>query len=95
MENQVLLYQAGIIGIVAVCMLVLLITALRQKSEVLLNFVWRTILGTLAIYFGNAGLSMLGVEGGVTINLTSVLTSGILGIPGVAALFGIFFYKSL
>lgn len=87
--------QNGITGIVAVCAAVLLIGALRKKSEGLLNFALRMVLGTATIYFANMGVAALGMEGGVGINAATVLTSGILGFPGVAALFGIFFYRAL
>lgn len=88
-------YETGIIGIVAVCAGVLLIGALRRKSEWLLNFILRTVLGTIAIYFGNMALPYLGATGSVGLNAVTVLTSGILGIPGVAAIFGIFLTKAL
>ena len=36
-----------------------------------------------------------GISLGVGVNIYTVLTSGILGIPGVAALYGIGLYKTL
>lgn len=89
------MFQIAMIGCMAVCAAILLISALRRKAEALINFILRMVLGTLAIYAANAGAAMLGMEGGITIGLMTVLTSGILGIPGVAALLGIFFYQSL
>ncbi|MDL2301300.1 pro-sigmaK processing inhibitor BofA family protein [Lachnospiraceae bacterium OttesenSCG-928-D06] len=85
----------GIISIAVVCAVVLLIGALRKKSEWLLNFLLRAVLGTIGIYFINQALLGMGVEVGVGINVLTVLTSGILGFPGVAALYGIGFYQLL
>lgn len=66
-----------------------------MKKEWLLNFIMRSILGVIAIYFINAALAERGIFLGVGINIYTVLTSGILGIPGVAALYGIGLYKFL
>ncbi len=63
--------------------------------EKLLNCVMRGILGTIAIYFINTALEKMGVSVGVGINAATVLTSGILGFPGLLALYGIGFYKLL
>ena len=55
----------------------------------------RAILGTIAMYFINSALNRLGVPLGVGINAATVLTSGILGFPGLLALYGIGIYKIL
>lgn len=85
----------GTVLIVAACTTVLLIGALRRKSEWLLNLILRGVLGTIAIYFINTALTGWGIEVRVGINAATVLTSGILGFPGVAALYGISFYQLL
>lgn len=66
-----------------------------MKREWLLNTIMRSIFGVIAIYFINAALEGAGISLGVGINGVTVLTSGILGIPGIAALYGIGLYKSL
>lgn len=88
-------YGMGTIGIVAVCAGALLIGAMRKKAEWLLNFILRTVLGIIAIYLINLSLPAIGFEAGVGINPVTILTSGILGFPGVIALYAIFFYKAL
>lgn len=85
----------GIILIVAACTTVLLIGAMRRKSEWLLNLVLRAVLGTIAIYFINTTLAGMGITAGVGINAVTILTSAILGFPGVLALYGIGFYQLL
>ena len=50
-----------IVGVI-VCAVVLLFVALRKKSELLMNFVLRGILGTLGIYYvNNFLLSLLAI----------------------------------
>jgi hypothetical protein len=63
--------------------------------EKILNLLMRAILGTIAMYFINSALNRLGVPLGVGINAATVLTSGILGFPGLLALYGIGIYKIL
>ena len=63
--------------------------------EKVLNLVMRCILGTIAIYFVNTVLEKNGISLGVGINAVTVLTSGILGFPGLLALYGIGLYKLL
>ncbi len=87
--------QIGTILIIGVCAIALLIGAMRKKAEWLLNFVLRVVLGTLAIFLINGGMLRLGMESQVGLNAVTVLTSGILGFPGLALLYGIQFYKTM
>ena len=91
MDNNYL----GTILIVASCVMVLLMGAVRKKIEWLLNIIMRSILGTIAIYFINGGLASIGISLGVGINPITILTSGILGIPGLLALYGLGIYRML
>lgn len=63
--------------------------------EKILNVVMRGILGTIAMYFINSLLDGMGLPLGVGINAATVLTSGILGFPGLLALYGIGIYRIL
>lgn len=63
--------------------------------EQVLNILLRGILGTIAIYFINAALQAAGISLGVGINAITVLTSGVLGFPGLLALYGIGIYRIL
>lgn len=81
--------------IAAACVLVLLIGAVRSRVEWLLNVFLRSILGTVAMYFVNSTLASVGISLGVGINAVTVLTSGILGLPGLLALYGLGVYKLL
>lgn len=63
--------------------------------EKVINICMRSILGIIAIYFINSVLEKAGISLGVGINAFTVLTSGILGFPGLLALYGIGIYMSL
>lgn len=66
-----------------------------RSGEWLLNLTMRSILGTIAMYFVNGALASMGLALQVGINIYTVLTTGILGIPGLLALYGIGFYRTL
>lgn len=87
MENM-----TGAAAIVGTCLLVLLIGSMKRKSELLLNFVLRAVFGTIAVCLLNSVLTRQGIQGTVGIGPFSFLTSGFLGFPGVALLYGINFY---
>lgn len=84
--------QIGAIMIIVVCGIVLLIVALRKKSELIINFVLRSITGTVMIYFLNEACIWQNLPYEISVNIASVLTAGILGFPGVLLLYGIKIY---
>lgn len=85
----------GVVMIAAVCGVILVMVAVKLKAEWLLNTCVRGVLGTIAIFFMNSFLEKQGLNLCVGINAVTVLTSAILGFPGVAALYGIGFYRIL
>jgi len=64
----------------------------EQKPQIFTNFIVRAIIGCAMIFFVNEFLSAQGISAQVGLNPWTVLTSGILGTPGVALLYGISFY---
>lgn len=87
--------QTGILFIVGACACVLLLGAMRRRAEWLLNFILRAVVGTLAIFFINVAMQKAGVVSLIGLNPVTVLTSGLLGFPGLAMLYGIHFYKTM
>lgn len=88
------LYQEMLL-IIAVCAIVLLILAVKTNSHLILNFIIRSIMGSFCIMLLNFFLKSAGYFIGVGLNPGTVLTSGILGFPGVILLFGIKIYELL
>ena len=78
-----------------ILVIVIFIGRIRRKAEWVINFILRMFMVTICIYFLNSALTRYSVEFCLAINPFSVLTSGFLGIPGIAALYGIKFYKFL
>lgn len=60
-----------------------------------INFILRGSIGVVAIYFINEYLEFQGIMVQVGLNVVTFLTSGTLGIPGVAMLYGIMLYQNL
>ena len=85
----------GMAVILGVCVIVLLIGAFGRKIEWIINFVLRAVMGTIGIYFLNSFLFSRQIAGMGGINPMTVLTSGILGFPGIIVLYGINFFKVL
>ncbi|WP_343210212.1 pro-sigmaK processing inhibitor BofA family protein [Anaerolentibacter hominis] len=78
--------------LLAVCAVVFVISLFAKKGQLLGNFILRSILGIVAIYFVNTILSMNGVVLSVGINGLTILLSGLLGVPGLALLYGISYF---
>ena len=82
-------HTMGILMIGAACLLVLLVAAIRSRTQLLLNFILRAVLGLLAICFVNAFLDGRGIPVRVGLGAVSLLVSGAFGAPGVLLLYGI------
>ena len=82
-------HTMGILMIGAACLLVLLVAAMRSKTQIFLNFILRAVLGLLLIYFVNSFLDGRGIQVHVGLGAVSLFVSGALGAPGVLLLYGI------
>ena len=71
------------------CGLVLLILITKKKAQFFLNFLLRAGAGVAMIIWVNGMFVKQGIGLSVGLNFWSLLTSGSLGIPGVALLFAI------
>ena len=87
-------YQGAFL-IIAVCGIVLLIMAVKTKSFLILNFVFRSVSGSLMIFLINQVFKYYGFFALVGLNIGTVLTTGILGFPGLVLLYGIKIYELL
>ena len=81
--------------IVGVCDIVLLLIAAKSRSHIILNFVFRSATGTLLIYCINQIMTVSGISLTIGLGPMAVLTSGLLGFPGVILLYGIKIYGQL
>ncbi len=67
----------------------------EPRTSFIINFIIRAVLGMGLIFFVNQYLEYKDISLRVGLNGISFLTSGILGIPGVAMLYAILAYKIL
>ena len=67
----------------------------EKGVRIIVNFFVRVVVGIALVFFVNEFMPLQGVPVQVGINPITVLTSGILGVPGVALLYGISFYGIL
>lgn len=65
---------------------------MKNKVELLFNFLLRAVFGMIAIFLINSFLQGNGLAGSIGINPLSFVASGLLGVPGVALLYGINLY---
>ena len=65
----------------------------KWVTKISVNFLVRGIVSFAIIFFVNGFLDGQGISACVGMNPVTFLTSGILGFPGVAMLYGITFYQ--
>ena len=67
----------------------------KEHSGFIINFLVRAVVGIGIIFFVNQYLDYRNISVSVGINGISFLKSGLLGMPGIALLYGILFYQIL
>ena len=87
--------NTGALWIIGILGIVLLMGIIKSRAEWMINFILRGIMGMLGIYFINMLTASPVPAAAVGYNLVTFLVSGILGIPGVALMYGINFYMLL
>ncbi len=60
--------------------------------ETVINVLLRAVFGGIGIYTLNSIFQYAGIRAIVGINVKTIATAGILGLPGVFLLYGIMFY---
>ena len=82
------------IGVIVACVITLLICILKRRPDLIVNFVLRASIGAAGICVLDFALSSIGNGMSVGINGVTVLTNGLLGLPGFLLLYGLSFYYS-
>lgn len=65
----------------------------KKRQPLWVNFIVRSVLGMGIIFFANQYFIYRNIPVSVGMNLISLLTSGMLGIPGVCLLYGMVLYQ--
>ena len=77
----------GFAAIAVVCLVILFLGNSKKKSNAAVSFIQRGIVGFLLILGLNKLFAALSLSCFVGLNLWTLLTSAILGIPGVCMLY--------
>lgn len=85
----------GMIIIVLMCGFLLLIMALKAKSKLLLNLLFRGLVGAVCIILANYGFEFYHIPLQIGLNPLTLLTCIILGFPGLILVFAVNFYLYL
>lgn len=85
----------GIGAIAGICVLILLMGAVKQKTQWIFIFLLRSVAGVVGVSVVNSLLEGQGIALSAGINPVSVLTIGTLGICGFALVYGILLYQLL
>ena len=85
-ENMVL------IGIMVGCLIFIGVCVVRKRPDLIVDFGLRASIGTASIYLLDMVLRMKGYDISVGINGVSVVTNGLLGLPGFLLLYGLAIY---
>lgn len=81
-----------LIIIVIVSVVLLLISFVKQRFDLIVNFTLRIVAGLLAIYIINLVLQSLSIDMTVGLNVLTALTVGLLGLPGFLLLYALSVY---
>lgn len=81
--------NSGVLIVIGMCALVLFIIACKQKAAWLLTLITRIVVNAICIALINSFCKKAGYPYAVGYNFYTLLTSGILGFPGLILLYGI------
>lgn len=85
----------GMLMIVLMCGVLLVIVLRGKRTDLLVGFFLRALCGLVCIYVVNSMMLHFQYQGTIGINPYTLLTSGLLGFPGLLALYAIKIVGSL
>lgn len=81
-----------LISIIIICCAFIVISLIRHRPDRIVNFALRACLGTAGIYLLDFLLKSQGFAINVGVNGITILTNGLLGLPGFMLLYGLAIY---
>lgn len=78
--------------IIIVSVVLLLISFIKQRFDLIVNFALRIVAGLLGIYILNIVLQSFSIDMAVGLNALTALTVGLLGLPGFLLLYALSAY---
>ena len=83
-----------LLGIIIICAAFIIINVVRRRPDLIMDFAKRICVGTAGIYLLDFAMRMGGYDIHVGINGVTMLSNGLLGLPGFILLYGLAFYYS-
>lgn len=83
-----------LIVIIAACIIFIAVCLIRKRPDLLVDFSLRACLGTAGVYVLDLILKSSGYNINVGVNGMTVLSNGLLGLPGFILLYGLAVYYS-
>lgn len=80
--------------IIVICIIFIGICIIRRRPDLIVDFLLRSCVGTAGIYLLDFVLRLGGYQISVGINAFTILSNGLLGLPGFILLYGLAFYYS-
>lgn len=81
--------------IIVACLAFIGFCIVKKRSDLVFDFLLRACVGTAGIYLLDFVLTISGFQISVGVNAFTVLSNGLLGLPGFVLLYGLAFYYSL
>jgi len=80
------------IGVIITCVITIFICVLKRRPDLIVNFILRASFGAAGICILDFILNSMGYGMSVGVNGVTVMTNGLLGLPGFLLLYGLSFY---
>lgn len=84
-----------LIIIIIISLAFITIGIIRHKPDQIINFLLRACVGTAGIYLLDFLLGLGGYQINVGINVVTIISNGLLGLPGFVLLYGLAFYYTV
>jgi inhibitor of the pro-sigma K processing machinery len=78
--------------VIVICCIFIAVCIARKRPDLQVDFALRACFGTAGIYLLNLVLGIWGYSVNVGINGATILTNGLLGLPGFLLLYGLSLY---
>lgn len=81
--------------IIVACLIFIGICIVIKRSDLVIGFALRACVGMAGIYLLDFVLTISGYQISVGVNAFTLLSNGLLGLPGFILLYGLAFYYSM